>query len=92
VRPNWLRQSGIERKRAHEQVSYLRTVLGTTRRDFWRAGRSAEWPQNSGERERREQSAREGELARNGAGERVRVRAVLKRELGCVGRRRGSGP
>jgi hypothetical protein len=61
-----------------------------TRRDFWRARRSVEWPQNSGER--REQSAREGELARNGAGERVRMHAVLKRELGCVGRRRGSGP
>jgi hypothetical protein len=37
----------------------------------------------SDEAERRGQSAREGELARNGAGKRVRVRAVLKRELGA---------
>jgi hypothetical protein len=37
-------------------------------------------------RERREQSAREGELARIETGERERVRAMLKRELGCVGR------
>jgi hypothetical protein len=41
--------------------------------------------------ERREQSAREGELARNEARERERVWAVLKRELGCVGRRRDRG-
>jgi hypothetical protein len=60
-------------------------------RGLWRAGRSAARPRDSGKAERREQSAREGELARNEAGERVRVRAVLKQELGCMGRRRGRG-
>jgi hypothetical protein len=35
--------------------------------------------------------AREGEAVRNGTGERVRARAVLKKELGCVGGRRGQG-
>jgi hypothetical protein len=54
----------------------------------WMAGTGA---RNSGEAEQREQSVREGKLARNGVGERVRVRAGLKRELGCVGRRRGQG-
>jgi hypothetical protein len=54
----------------------------------WMASTGA---RNSGEAEQREQSAREGKLARNGVGERVRVRAGLKRELGCVGRRRGQG-
>jgi hypothetical protein len=39
----------------------------------------------------RAQSAREGELARNEAREREWVWAVLKKELGCVGRRRGRG-
>jgi hypothetical protein len=38
---------------------------------------------NSGERERREQSMREGELARSEVGQRVRGWAVLKRELGA---------
>jgi hypothetical protein len=60
-------------------------------RGLWRAGRSTTRPRDSGEAERREQSTREGELARNEAGERVRVRAVLKRELGCVSRRHGRG-
>jgi hypothetical protein len=66
-------------------------VLRAAWRNFWWPGRSASWPTNSGECERREQSAREGELARNEEGERVRVRAVLKRDLGCMGRRRGWG-
>jgi hypothetical protein len=57
----------------------------------WRTGRSAARSRNFGEVERLEQSAREGELARNEAGERVRVWAVLKRNMGCVGRRRGWG-
>jgi hypothetical protein len=35
--------------------------------------------------------AREGEAVRNGTGELVRARAVLKKELGCVGGRRGQG-
>jgi hypothetical protein len=61
----------------------------------WRGFRRARWPprraRNSSKRERREQSAREGELARNEVGDRERVWLVLKRELGCVGRRRDRG-
>jgi hypothetical protein len=70
-------------------MSHLGTELGVAWRGFWRAGRSAARSLNSGEAERREQSAREGELVRNESGE--GVRAVLKRELGCVGRQRGRG-
>jgi hypothetical protein len=40
---------------------------------------------------RRGQSARESGTVRNGTRERVRVRAVLKKELGCVGGRSGRG-
>jgi hypothetical protein len=45
----------------------------------------------TGEVERRGQSARESEAVRTGTGERVRARAVLKKDLGCVGGRRGRG-
>jgi hypothetical protein len=45
----------------------------------------------TGEVERRGQSAREGEAVKNGTGKRVRARAVLKKELGCVAGRRGRG-
>jgi hypothetical protein len=66
-------------------MSYLVTELGAAWRGFWRVGWPAQRAWNSGEAEWREQSAREGEIARNGAGERVRVRAGLKRELGVHG-------
>jgi hypothetical protein len=70
-------------------MSHLGMELGVAWRGSWRTGRSAPRLRNSGEVELREQSAREGELARNEAWERVRVQAVLKRELECMGRRRG---
>jgi hypothetical protein len=60
-------------------MSHLEMELGVAWRGIWRAGRSAARPRDSGKAERREQSASEGELARNEAGERVQVRAVLKR-------------
>jgi hypothetical protein len=50
-------------------MSYLGTELGAAWCGFWRIGWPARRAWNSGEAERREQSAREGELARNGAGE-----------------------
>jgi hypothetical protein len=54
----------------------------------WMAGMAA---QNSDEAEQRGQIVREGELAQNGAESECGVWAVLKRELGCVGKRRGRG-
>jgi hypothetical protein len=54
-------------------------------------GRLARRARVSGEVERRGQSAREGKDVRNGMGKRVRVRAVLKKELGCVGGQRCRG-
>jgi hypothetical protein len=84
VKLNWENQ-------AWERVSHLGAELGVAWRGFWRAGRLARQARFTGEVERRGQSAREGEAVRNGTGERVRARAVLKKELGCVGRRRGRG-
>jgi hypothetical protein len=66
AKPNWPRQSKIERNRAWEHMSHLGTKLGVAWRGFWRVGWRA---QNSGEAERRVESATEGELARNEAGE-----------------------
>jgi hypothetical protein len=89
VRPNWLRSGANKENEARGRMSHLRTELGVAWRDLWRVGWPARRERNSSEAERREQCAREDELAQNEVGERVRVRAVLKRELGCVGRRRG---
>jgi hypothetical protein len=91
ARPNWLHVGVNKENQAREQTSHLEAKLGVAWRGSWWIGWPARRARNSGEAERRDQSAREGELARNGAGERVQVRAVLKRELGCVGRRRGRG-
>jgi hypothetical protein len=72
-------------------MSHLRTELGVAWHDFLRAGRPTARSRNSVEVERREQSARVGELAQNEAGEGVRVRVVLKRELGVHGQATWSG-
>jgi hypothetical protein len=61
-------------------------------RDFWRAGRPTARPRISGEHERRWQSAREGASVWNEAGERERVQARVKKELGRVDERRGWSP
>jgi hypothetical protein len=58
-------------------------VLGKAQRGFWRAGRPARRARVSGEHWQ-QQSAREGERGQNEAGERERVRAGLKKELGRV--------
>jgi hypothetical protein len=78
---NSLRQGKIKVTRAWEQVSHLGTTLEKTWHDFWCFGWPARQALSSGELWRRRLSAREGESARNGAGERERVRAGLKREL-----------
>jgi hypothetical protein len=64
-------------------VPHLGAELGVAWRGFRRAGRLAQRARVSGEVERRGQSVREGEVVRNGTGERVRARAVLKKELGA---------
>jgi hypothetical protein len=58
-------------------------------RGSWRPRRLARRVLYSGGRWRSWQSAREGERGRNEIGEREQVWAVLKREMGRVGRRRG---
>jgi hypothetical protein len=67
---------------AREQVSDLKTAHGEARRGVWCPGRSTQWAFSSGELWRR-QSARDGESGRNETGERERVRAGLKREMGA---------
>jgi hypothetical protein len=83
VRPNWLRSGANKENRAREHVSHIGTELGVVWRGFRRAGWPPRRTRNSGEGEQQEQSVRDVELARNEAGERERLWAVLKRELGC---------
>jgi hypothetical protein len=64
-------------------VSHLEAELGVAWRGFRRTGRLARRAWVSDEVERRGQSAREGKAVRNETGERVRARAVLKKELGA---------
>jgi hypothetical protein len=76
-----LRQGKIGATRARGKVPHLGTTLGEARRRVWSSGWTTLF---SGDLGRRRLSAIETESGRNeaGEGERVRVRARLKRELG----------
>ena len=71
--------------------AHLGVELGVAWCGFWWTGRLAQRARGSSEAERRGQSAREGEAVQNGTGERVRARAVLKKDLGCMAGQRGWG-
>jgi hypothetical protein len=90
VRPNWLRSDANKENQAREQFLTLGRSSGwlsaaSDGLDGRHSGRGTPASASG------EQSTREGELARNETGERERVWAVLRRELGGVGRQHGRG-